>query len=251
MDPNLLLKVLNYPRLARQGRSGRPDMEIEMQHFILYNFCRRKIRFRDAAGIIPEPSSYVSGVLVTGLKDHDIKKLDFYMGPPFERRKVIGKSPFNVRLEDETPNWMLASLPGEMKEVETHVCKFPAILEDEDWGKRLCMMERSDDSWSNMSLADMQPGVEGARGGSQASGSQGGSGGQGPGTSGSRPPLGPSARRRPAPRPDTSGGRGSTGASAGRPPAAGRGTTGGRGPSPDVRGGWRPASSDDSFGGGW
>jgi Gamma-glutamyl cyclotransferase, AIG2-like len=68
------------PRLYRE--------QISFRDAFLYKFRVRRVRARDYAGIIADPSSYVRGLLLGSLRDGDIENLDLYAGSQFERRKV-------------------------------------------------------------------------------------------------------------------------------------------------------------------
>jgi Gamma-glutamyl cyclotransferase, AIG2-like len=106
---------------------------LEPQHFILYNFRRRKVRGRDNAGILLDPASRVRGLRIKGLTDNDVQAFDLYAGALYERQKVMVKCMENRSLEEDIPNSALASIPGAVEEVETYVCLHPTILENEDW----------------------------------------------------------------------------------------------------------------------
>jgi hypothetical protein len=210
MAHGLLTEVLESYRGAARPAHG---AVIELQHFILHNFRRRKVRGRDNAGIIPDPASHVRGLRIQGLTDRDVQAFDLYAGPLYQRQKVVVKCMENRSLEENIPNSALASIPGAVEEVETYVCLYPATLENEDWDFRSWPKARSTSN-ASFSLSSSAA-IRAMNRGSRAGTTQAASGRRGSATSRARPAGGDGA-----------------GSSAGRLQAssAGSGTGGGRGP---------------------
>ena len=109
------------------GSSHLPFPGFVVVHAALSGFRRRKVRTRDYAGIVPDPSSNVTGILAAGLNDHQMAILDGYAGSQFTRQKV------RVKLLRQLPHPVGPDAPGEMVGTETYVWKDPAMLEDQDW----------------------------------------------------------------------------------------------------------------------
>jgi hypothetical protein len=229
MAHGLLTEVLESYKGAGRPAHG---AVIELQHLILYNFRRRKVRGRDNAGIIPDPASHVRGLRIKGLTDRDVQAFDLYAGPLYQRQKVVVKCMENISLEEDIPNSALASIPGAVEEVETYVCLYPAILENEDWDFWTWLKARSTRSASS-SLSNSAA-IRAMNRGSRAVTTQAASGSRGSATSGARPAggggAGSSAGRRQASRSGSGTGGGRGPATSGDPPAGagGSGTSAGR-----------------------
>ncbi|GAB0143293.1 hypothetical protein EsHS_00003815 [Epichloe bromicola] len=91
---------------------------------VLRDFCRHRVKFADYPGAVPEAGHQIKGILVTGLTDANIEKLDYFEGSEYERRKVQVQVLEKVG-EDEVPG----------KEASTFVYVFLKAddLEKREW----------------------------------------------------------------------------------------------------------------------
>ncbi|KAG5979212.1 hypothetical protein E4U55_005413 [Claviceps digitariae] len=84
MAPEVFFSVCygdqNPPKVIRDLHTFRPAL--------LEGFCRHRVKFADYPGAVPEGGHQIRGVLVTGLTDANIDKLDFFEGSDYERRTV-------------------------------------------------------------------------------------------------------------------------------------------------------------------
>ena len=68
----------------------------------LEGFSRRRLRDRVYPGIVALPGAATQGVVIEGLGPRDLKRLDAFEGPLYERRRVEVTGPGSVRLPAET-----------------------------------------------------------------------------------------------------------------------------------------------------
>ncbi|KAG6015296.1 hypothetical protein E4U54_003763 [Claviceps lovelessii] len=106
----------NPPKVIRDLHTFTPAL--------LEGFCRHRVKSADYPGAVPEAGHQIRGVLVTGLTDANIDKLDLFEGSEYERRTVKVQELREVGNED---------IPG--KEVRASVYVFLKVgdLEKREW----------------------------------------------------------------------------------------------------------------------
>ena len=93
------------------GTSQPLDVICQMYTFrpaVLHDYCRYRVKDADYPAILPKPGASVRGVIVSGLTDANMDKLDTYEGCKYSRDSV------RVRLLDTTA---MAGADGESREV--------------------------------------------------------------------------------------------------------------------------------------
>ncbi|KAG5994209.1 hypothetical protein E4U52_001368 [Claviceps spartinae] len=77
---------------------------------VLKDFRRHRVKNVKYPAAVPEAGQKITGLLVTGLTDAMIQKLDCYEGPDYERRsvrvQVLGKIGSNGFLGEEIGTWV-------------------------------------------------------------------------------------------------------------------------------------------------
>lgn len=92
---------------------------------ILHDHCRHKVLDDDYPGVIPQKDHSVRGLLVSGLTDGDIFRLDMFEGDEYTRVKATVKV-----LEQDGEK----EVEGEVKEIETYIFTAPeSRLEKVEW----------------------------------------------------------------------------------------------------------------------
>ncbi|KAG5913120.1 hypothetical protein E4U42_001443 [Claviceps africana] len=120
MAPEIFFSVCygdkNPPKMIRDLHTFTPAL--------LQDFCRHRVKSADYPGAVPEAGHQIRGVLVTGLTDANVDKLDLFEGSDYERRIVQVQVLGNV--EDE-------KIP--VKEVGAFVYVFLKVedLEKREW----------------------------------------------------------------------------------------------------------------------
>ncbi|KAG5950209.1 hypothetical protein E4U53_005371 [Claviceps sorghi] len=120
MAPEIFFSVCygdkNPPKVIRDLHTFTPAL--------LQDFCRHRVKSVDYPGAVPEAGHQIRGVLVTGLTDANVQKLDFFEGSEYERRTVKVQVFGNVQDEN---------IPG--KEVSAFVYVFLKVedLEKREW----------------------------------------------------------------------------------------------------------------------
>jgi len=75
-------KAAEYPLTAAHAAN------LKITDAILHDYSRRRVRFADYPGMIPQNGHTVRGTYVTGLRDADIGQLDLFEGYQYRRDKV-------------------------------------------------------------------------------------------------------------------------------------------------------------------
>lgn len=109
---------------------------------ILNGYCRRRVRGEDYPGMMADEKHSTRGTLVTGLTKDDIRNLDRFEGPDYDRitvkarvlEKVTAESSVDKSGEDgKAPTGAEGSVEGEEVECMTYVFKHSKYLEDREW----------------------------------------------------------------------------------------------------------------------
>jgi hypothetical protein len=74
--------IRTYPTLVARAA------QLKIQPAILRDYCRHRVRNADYPGVISQEGESVRGTYVTGLTDADMKRLDFFEGSEYDRKKV-------------------------------------------------------------------------------------------------------------------------------------------------------------------
>jgi len=124
MAPAVLNRVLygeSYPASDKKGL-------LTIKPAILHDFVRRRVRFADYPGIIPEKGQSVLGTYVTGLTARNISRLDIFEGSQYTRNKV------NIKLLTKVGDAQ-GNGNEEGEEVETETYEFTDSARDLENGE--------------------------------------------------------------------------------------------------------------------
>ncbi|TRX95318.1 hypothetical protein FHL15_003649 [Xylaria flabelliformis] len=100
----------------------------QFQPAILHGHCRRRVKWADYPGVIPDPNHEVRGMYVTGLTDANMYHLDQFEGSEYDRKTV--KVRLLSKVGDDKGN---GNVEGEEVECEVYIFNNPGELEDREW----------------------------------------------------------------------------------------------------------------------
>lgn len=90
---------------------------------VLDDYCRHRVLRADYPGIIAEEGHSVLGIYATGLTANDVRLLDYFEGPEYDKVKV------KVTLADRDGN----KKDGEVKDTTAYVFRNPDHLVKTEW----------------------------------------------------------------------------------------------------------------------
>jgi hypothetical protein len=98
------------------------------QPAILHGYCRRRVKYADYPGIIPDKDHDVFGTFATGLTAANMAKLDYFEGSQYVRKTVT------VKLLDKVGNLKgEGNVEGAERTAEVYVYLDKRELEDKEW----------------------------------------------------------------------------------------------------------------------
>jgi len=128
--------LMAFPVLSRVIY-GHPNAEawqrdrLTIRPALLQNYCRRRVRFVDYPGVIPQSGKSVQGTIVSGLSEMELGRLDYFEGNQYERRSV------DVEILEGGKG------TGEIKKALVYVwIAEERMLEDKEWDIKLFMEEK-------------------------------------------------------------------------------------------------------------
>ncbi|KAF4626480.1 hypothetical protein G7Y89_g11678 [Cudoniella acicularis] len=100
---------------------------LTFQPAILHDFSRRRVRYADYPGIIPQKGHTIRGTFVTGLTDGDIYRLNTFEGEQYKLKKVRVELLVEGRVEKPDEENVMA-------DAEVYVWSdYEEHLEDREW----------------------------------------------------------------------------------------------------------------------